>query len=129
MTVIRTLACLVGFACVSAVGLAATAETDGGGVYSFEQVEAGQYGLGVGNPQGQLAPVAGPPIDLARKFLLHRRAAHERQALRDRAHRRAQVVGLLRLAHEVRATIASRLSYSLELHCEVLLLCLMLMSR
>jgi len=43
----------------------ATAETDDGGVYSFEQVEAGQYGLGVGNPQGQLAPVAGPPIDLA----------------------------------------------------------------
>ena len=42
----------------------ATAETDDRGVYSFDQVEAGRYGLGVGNPEGQLAPVAGPPIDL-----------------------------------------------------------------
>ena len=42
----------------------ATAETDARGVYSFEEVEAGSYGLGVGNPEGQLAPVAGPPIDL-----------------------------------------------------------------
>ena len=37
MTVIRTLTCLVGFACVSAVGLAATAETDG---VSHSSVEA-----------------------------------------------------------------------------------------
>lgn len=42
----------------------ATAETDDRGVYSFDRVEAGRYGLGVGNPEGQLAPVAGPPIDL-----------------------------------------------------------------
>ena len=42
----------------------ASAETDDHGVYSFEQVEAGSYGLGVGSPDGQLAPVAGPPIDL-----------------------------------------------------------------
>jgi hypothetical protein len=42
----------------------AAVETDDDGIYSFERVEAGRYGLGVGNPQGQVAPVAAPPIDL-----------------------------------------------------------------
>ena len=50
----------------------ARAETDRRGVYSFEEVEAGSYGLGVGDPDGQLAPVSGPPIDLDQGQLARR---------------------------------------------------------
>jgi hypothetical protein len=50
----------------------ARAETDPRGIYSFEEVEAGSYGLGVGSPDGRLAPVAGPPIDLDQGQLARR---------------------------------------------------------
>jgi hypothetical protein len=50
----------------------ARAETDDRGVYSFGEVESGSYGLGVGNPDGQLAPVAGPPIELDQGQLARR---------------------------------------------------------
>jgi hypothetical protein len=43
----------------------ALSETDADGVYSFPQVPAGNYGIGVANAEGQVAPVAGPPLRLA----------------------------------------------------------------
>ena len=68
----------------------ASAETDADGVYSFRRVEAGEYGLGVGNPHGQLAPVAGPPIDLAEGQLARR----DLKLVQTDAPRRQQLGGL-----------------------------------
>jgi len=43
----------------------AVAATDAGGLYSFRDLSAGSYALGVEHPQGGVAPVVGPPVRLA----------------------------------------------------------------
>jgi hypothetical protein len=43
----------------------ATAATDARGFYAFDGVGSGRYGMAVGDPDGELAPVTGPPVVLA----------------------------------------------------------------
>jgi hypothetical protein len=50
----------------------ARASTDARGVYGFAGLPAGEYGLGVETPAGELAPVAAPPIRLGENELARR---------------------------------------------------------
>jgi len=43
-----------------------------GGIYSFKDLPAGRYSLGVENPEGRIAPVASPPVRLAQNELARR---------------------------------------------------------
>ncbi|MCP3978570.1 MAG: carboxypeptidase regulatory-like domain-containing protein [bacterium] len=49
-----------------------TAGVDGEGMYSFGDLEAGKYALGVENATGQMAPVTGPAIKLEGRQLARR---------------------------------------------------------
>jgi hypothetical protein len=42
------------------------------GLYSFRDLPAGQYSLGIENGSGQMAPVAAPPVDLGNGELARR---------------------------------------------------------
>jgi len=50
----------------------ASSETDNDGLYSFKEVAAGEYSLGIENPDGLMAPVAGPPVRVAAGELARR---------------------------------------------------------
>jgi hypothetical protein len=43
-----------------------------GGIYSFRDLPAGRYSMGIENPDGLMAPVASPPVRLARNELVRR---------------------------------------------------------
>lgn len=50
----------------------AASPTGDGGLYSFRDLDAGRYSMGVENPIGEVAPVAGPPLELAAGQLARR---------------------------------------------------------
>jgi hypothetical protein len=50
----------------------ARSSTSDRGVYRFRELPAGEYALGVGNPEGQVAPVAAPPVRVAGDELARR---------------------------------------------------------
>jgi len=50
----------------------AQAATGGDGVYRFRDLASGAYSLGIENTEGQIAPVAAPPVRLGRDELARR---------------------------------------------------------
>lgn len=50
----------------------AQSSLDGEGLYSFKDLPAGDYSLGIENAEGQMAPVAAPPIELGDAELARR---------------------------------------------------------
>ena len=48
------------------------AVSDAEGIYSFRGLDAGRYSLGIELPQGTIAPVAAPPVQLSRGHLARR---------------------------------------------------------
>lgn len=50
----------------------AQADTSEDGIYSFKDLPAGDYSLGIENAEGQMAPVAAPPVHLGQGELARR---------------------------------------------------------
>ena len=49
-----------------------SARTDEDGLYSFQDLAEGEYSLGIGNGEGQRAPVLAPPVKLGKSELARR---------------------------------------------------------
>lgn len=74
-------------------GEVAEALTDSRGLYSFSEVAAGDYAMGLRTPEGEQAPVLADPVNLAPGMLVRRDVALQ-PVRRDAARRAAANYGL-----------------------------------